>query len=93
LKTGHEPFDFVQVDRVETAYPYLNRLLCNEAVVDGSGFFDYLQSDDLFNALNTALTYLRQERLALESHESPGQIAVLKKIEQHIEIKMCELMT
>jgi hypothetical protein len=93
LKTGHEPFDFIQVDRVETSYPYLNRLLCNEAVVDRSGFFDYLQSDDSFNALNTALTYLRQERLALEAYGNPGQIAVLKKVEQHIDFKIGELMS
>lgn len=91
-KTIRKPFDLILVDRVETGFPNLNKLLHNESLIQSSGFFDYLKSDDLFNAMRTIYAFLRQDRLAFESIKDIDQSISLKQIEKQIESKLGELM-
>lgn len=92
LKTGRKTFDLIRVDRVETGFPYLNKLLHNQAIIQSSGFFDYLKSDDFFNALRTIYAFLRQERLAFESAAHNTQVMKLKQLECEIESKLEKLI-
>ncbi|MCP5102415.1 MAG: hypothetical protein GY950_03500 [bacterium] len=87
LKAGKKAFEFPLVDRVETGYPFLNRLLDNEKLGGGAGFFDHLKQKDYLNAFITLYNFLKQERLSFESinhAESPQLLETEKEIETFI---------
>ncbi len=84
LNAEREIFRFPLVDRVETAYPHLNRLLNNEKLGNRMGFFDYLKQKDYLNAFITLYDFLKKERLSFGSINSP-EIESLKKTEREIE--------
>jgi len=54
------------VERVQTPFPFLNRLLSNERLAGGHdlGFFDALRPGDYRQALIILYSFLKQERLA-----------------------------
>jgi hypothetical protein len=88
LKAGKPVFEFPLVERVETAYSYLNRLLSNEQWGNRLGFFDYLKRKDYLNAFIVLYDFLKQERLSFESvhhPESPRLLETEKEIETFIE--------
>lgn len=84
LKGGKKIFEFPLVERVETGYPYLNRLLNNESLGSRMGFFDYLKKKDYVNAFITLYNFLKQERLSFESSNNPESES-LKKTEGELE--------
>jgi hypothetical protein len=59
------------VERVETGYQHLNRLLNNEKLNDRPGFFDYLRQKDYLNAYITLYNFLKQERMEAPWHGGP----------------------
>lgn len=71
LTAGNPVLDFPLVQRVETAYPHLNRLLDNETLNGQHGFFDSLKQKDYLNAALTLYNFLKQERLSFESINHP----------------------
>jgi hypothetical protein len=78
LKAGKPVFEFPLVDRVETAYVYLNRLLSNEQWGNRLGFFDYLKQKDYLNAFIVLYDYLKQERISFESVHHPESLRLLE---------------
>lgn len=71
-------FDMDIIERVETGFHYLNELLKNVKPVGREGFFDYLKSGDILNALINAYTFIKKERLSYNKH---SKIRELKNIE------------
>jgi hypothetical protein len=63
LESRQSLFRFPLVERVETRYRNLNRLLNNEKLNDRLGFFDYLGQKDYVQAALTLYNFLKQERL------------------------------
>lgn len=94
LHTGNEIFRFPLVERVETAFPQLNRLLRNEKLANRLGFFDYLKQNDYLNAFITLYNFLKLERLAHEPAESaPGEKSgQLSRTEKKIEAFISEII-
>jgi hypothetical protein len=84
LKAGKEISRFPLVERVETAYSHLNRLLDNEKLENRMGFFDYLKEKDYLNAFITLYDFLKKERLSFESLNRP-EIGSLVRTEREIE--------
>jgi hypothetical protein len=84
LKAEKEIFRFPLVERVETAYPHLNRLLNNEKLGNRMGFFDYLKEKDYLNVFITLYDFLKKERLSFESIHS-SEIESLVNTEREIE--------
>jgi len=78
LKAEKEMFRFPLVERVETAYPHLNRLLNNEKLGNRMGFFDYLKEKDYLNAFITIYDFLKKERLSFESSNSTETESLVK---------------
>lgn len=85
LKSPHARYDFPLVERVETAYPQLNRLLKNEKMQNRLGFFTYLGQQDFTNAFITVYNFLKQERLEASPAFKPGEADRLRHCEQVIE--------
>jgi len=94
LSAKNALFRFPLVERVETAFPQLNRLLRNEKLENRLGFFDYLKQNDYLNAFITLYNFLKQERLALEAASPvPGTgTGQLYRTEQKIEAFISELI-
>jgi hypothetical protein len=82
LKSHKDLFTFPLVERVETGYRHLNRLLNNEKLNDGPGFFDYLRQKDYVNAFITLYNFLKQERMEAVPGEQTDR---LTKIERNVE--------
>jgi hypothetical protein len=78
-------FNLPLVERVETGYIHLNRLLNNEKSENRLGFFDYLKQKDFVNAFITLYTFLKQERLEAESMRNRELAAKLKDSEAGLE--------
>jgi hypothetical protein len=85
LKSDQDLFTFPLVERVETGYRHLNRLLNNEKLNDGPGFFDYLRQKDYVNAFITLYNFLKQERLETVARErAEGLIRIERDLEESI---------
>jgi hypothetical protein len=87
LKAGKKIFELPLVERVETGYLFLNRLLNNEKWGNRLGFFDYIKQKDYLNASITIYDFLKQERLSYESiqhPESPRLLETEKELEEFI---------
>lgn len=85
LKSHKDLFTFPLVERVETAYRHLNRLLNNEKLNDSPGFFDYLRQKDYMNAFITLYNFLKQERMeAVPRKQSDRLIQIERNVEDAI---------
>jgi hypothetical protein len=85
LKSNKDLFTFPLVERVETGYGHLNRLLNNEKLNGRPGFFDYLRQKDYVNAFITLYNFLKQERMEAASRErAEGLIRIEKNVEESI---------
>lgn len=84
LPAGNDIFRFPLVERVETAYPFLNRLLRNERLGNSGGFFDHLKQKNYLDAFITLYNFLKQERLTFEAASHP-QVEDLRAAETRIE--------
>lgn len=88
LKSKKDVLYFPLVERLETRYIYLNRLLKNEVIKNDNGFFTYLKKKDFLNAFLTAYDFLKKERIYFESlnilKESSRLIKIEKRLEQII---------
>ncbi|MGD2085426.1 MAG: hypothetical protein PVH61_04500 [Candidatus Aminicenantes bacterium] len=89
LKSHNGLFTFPLVERVETGYRHLNRLLSNEKLNGGPGFFDYLRQKDYVNAFITLYNFLKQERMEAAS---PEQSDTLIQIEKNVEELISKLI-
>ena len=69
------------VARVETYWPNLNRLLANESLVAGRGFFDA-----------TFYGYLKQDRMLSESEGRDAVADKLKTLEGKLENTIGQMM-
>lgn len=85
LKSGREVFTFPLVERVETGYGHLNRLLSNEKLENRLGFFDYLGQKDYLNAFITLYNFLKQERMEMESSNRSEESRRLIETEKEVE--------
>ncbi len=85
LKSDQDLFTFPLVERVETGYRYLNRLLNNEKLNDGPGFFDYLRRKDYVNAFIALYNFLKQERMeAVARERAEGLSRIERDLEESI---------
>jgi len=87
LKADVDLFTFPLVERVETRYRNLNRLLKNESLNERPGFFDYLRQKDYPNAWITLYNFLKLERLEALSDEAEK----LKSLENSLEERISKL--
>ena len=78
LKSPVDAYIFPLVERVETPFIHLNKLLRNESDRLQSGFFDDLNQEQYPQALTTVYHFLRQER-------------ILKNLEVRLEKKLSVL--
>jgi hypothetical protein len=92
LESGKEMFIFPLVERVETPYIHLNRLLDNEKLSNRRGFFDYLKQKDYVNAFITLYNFLKQERIDAESFNRNEDAGQLKQIENKVESFISEML-
>jgi hypothetical protein len=85
LKSDKDLFTFPLVERVETGYRHLNRLLNNEKLNDRPGFFDYLRQKDYVNAFITLYNFLKQERMeAVPQEQTDRLIQIERNVEELI---------
>lgn len=88
LRSRQDKLTFPLAARVETRFTQLNRLLNNEKMDGGRGFFDCLKQKDYREAFIVVYNFLKQERLLFEAIKDSAQakplIAVEKEIEQII---------
>lgn len=87
LTASHPLFDYPLVERVETSFANLNRLLANENPERGGGFFDSLRAKDFSAAARLAYYFLRQEWL----QGGAEQEAALKPAQAALEDLLTEL--
>ena len=92
LKAEREMFTFPLVERVETAYSHLNRLLTNEKLENRLGFFDYLAQKDYINAFITLYDFLKQERIDAESLNRDEEVLRLRDTEKKVEGFISEIV-
>jgi hypothetical protein len=94
MLTGPLPlFDFPLVERLETPYEHLNRLLKNEKNSHQRGFLDCLKEKDYSEALMILYHFLKQERLRFESDQKLDEAAKLKTVEAGVEEYIADLTT
>jgi len=87
LEAPDPRFSYKIVDRIETRWPQLNKLLRNEIAGGEFGFFDLLKAKDLKAAAQLAYHFLKQEEL--QSNESdPG----LQRARERLELLIAELL-
>ena len=79
LKSDKDLFTFPLVERVETGYRHLNRLLNNEKLNDRPGFFDYLRQKEYVNAFITLYNFLKQERIEATPQEQAEELTPIEK--------------
>jgi hypothetical protein len=92
LESKKEVFTFPLVERVETPYMSLNRLLNNEKLSNRQGFFDDLNRKDYVNAFITLYNFLKQERIDMESLNRNREALQLKQIENNVETFISEII-
>jgi len=85
LRSKKQTFEFPLVNRLETRFPNLNRLLNNEKPDGKNGFFDFLKNKKHVQALKTIYSFLRQDRISFESLQNHEQSRRLKKTESKLE--------
>ncbi len=85
LESSREVFVLPLVERVETRYRHLNRLLDNEKLSNRLGFFDYLKQKDYLEAMITLYNFLKLERMDAESIDHRELAESLSKIEAGVE--------
>ncbi|MGE5341376.1 MAG: B12-binding domain-containing radical SAM protein [Candidatus Omnitrophota bacterium] len=85
-------FRFPLVDRVETAYRNLNRLLANERLDNRDGFFDALGRKDFPTAWITAYTFLKQERLEMGITLNSETVSRMTHLERDVEAFISQLL-
>jgi len=78
-------FDMLLVERVETPFLYLNRLLDNEKLPGRLGFFDYLGRKDFLEALITMYNFLKQERMDAQTYQHSQSADTLLETETLLE--------
>ena len=91
---GGDPwFAYPLVERVETAFESLNRLLLNRKP-EGSrqGFFDFLKIRDFPGALRTALFFLKQERFQSAADADRTFLSDLCALEEKLEAEILILV-
>jgi hypothetical protein len=89
LESDKDIFTFPLAARVETGYRHLNRLLNNEKLNNGQGFFDNLRQKDYVNAFITLYNFLKQERIEAAYRE---QTDSLIQIERNVEELISKLI-
>jgi len=82
-RTPDPLFDFILPERLETAWPNLNRLLHNEKAGGEAGFFDFLKDKNFAAAAQLAYYFLKQEELQ-GSTSDPGWQRTRERLEQLI---------
>jgi radical SAM superfamily enzyme YgiQ (UPF0313 family) len=80
-------FSYRVVERLETAWPQLNRLLRNERAGGEKGFFDFLKERDLLAAAQLAYHFLKQEKL-----QNSARLPSLQTAQQSLEKTIGELL-
>jgi radical SAM superfamily enzyme YgiQ (UPF0313 family) len=76
-------FRYSVVERLETKWQNLNRLLRNEKAGGEAGFFDFLKEKDLIAAAQLAYFFLKQEKLQSPAAD-PRLIIAREKLEKVI---------
>ncbi len=84
LRAPDPLFDLVLPERLETAWPNLNRLLRNEKAGGEKGFFDLLKEINLAAAAQLAYHFLKQEELQSLSID-PNLARARERLEKVIE--------
>jgi hypothetical protein len=92
LTAPREEFTLPLVERVETPFAHLNRLLRNESLSGRPGFFDSIKQKDYVNAFMTLYDYLKQERIVFESLKDRERAESLIRTEQEIERHISRLL-
>jgi hypothetical protein len=72
------------VCRVDTQWTHLNRLLSNGAMAAGRGFFDGVKEGDYLAAFQTFFSFLKQDRLLMESEGRTQEADQLKDLENKL---------
>ncbi|MFH2108793.1 MAG: hypothetical protein ABII93_09010 [Chrysiogenia bacterium] len=83
LRAPDPLFDYILPERLETAWPNLNRLLNNEKAGGETGFFGFLKEKDFKAAAQLAYHFLKQEELQGEKSDQ-GLQSAQKKLEETI---------
>lgn len=94
LKSRKETFTFPLVERLETRFPHLNRLLGNERLPGNRqhGFFDFLKQKDYLQAAVTIYNFLKQDRMLCEADGEYETAGTLKKTEIDLEEFIAQLL-
>ncbi len=90
------PLPYLQlplVARVETCWPNLNRLLANESLAAGHGFFNSIKERDYLSAFQSIYGFLRQDRLLVESEDRGVESEKLKILEAELEDTIGSMMS
>lgn len=88
LNAPRESFRHPLVERLDTAWPLLNRLLANEPDPRGFGFFDYLKNRDFLRLWMTVHHFLKQERL-----QGQGLSAGTRSLLQGMETELADYIS
>ncbi len=86
LRAPDPLFDFILPERLETAWPNLNRLLNNEKAGGEAGFFDFLKEKDFKAAAQLAYHFLKQEQLQSSTSDQG-----LQRARERLELLLTEL--
>ncbi|MCK5059027.1 MAG: hypothetical protein KAT34_20435 [Candidatus Aminicenantes bacterium] len=92
LKSRQDIYSLPLIQRVETGFIHLNKLLRNERIAGRPGFFDCLKQKVYPDAFITLYNFLKQERIYFESLKDHKQAAELIKTEREIEHYISELL-
>jgi hypothetical protein len=85
LRAPDPLFNYILPERLETAFPHLNRLLNNEKADGDAGFFDFLKAKDRKAAAQLAYHFLKQEQLQNSGDKSGDLARSLGKLEELIQ--------
>ncbi|MFC2155508.1 B12-binding domain-containing radical SAM protein [Acidobacteriota bacterium] len=92
LKSSRDIYTFPLIERVETGFGHLNKLLKNERLAGRPGFFDSLKQKEHPEAFITLYNFLKQERIHYESLKDQKQAATLIRTEKEIEHFISKLL-
>ena len=85
LEATDPRFSYQVVERLETKYVNLNKLLKNERAGGEKGFFDLLKAKDFIAAAQIAYHFLKQEQLQSVDSKSGNLTRSLVKLEELIQ--------
>ncbi len=85
IKGSYPIFDLILVERVESKWEKLNELLKNKKLSGKEGFFDYMKNGDFKNAVVTAYSFLKSERISKSHSDDSLIVKELSLIERNIE--------